>query len=76
VNSKKCPQCKAMLKKRIFDVGYGIEVKSLHCSKCGLNITDERELTNAMNSLHNKVSLKGLKILCHNRQRIRSKNPK
>ena len=62
MNSKKCPQCKSQLKQKIFDVGYGVEVPSFNCSKCGFNITDEKELKKAMNSLHDRMS-KVIKII-------------
>ena len=41
--AKKCPQCKNDMDKIKFDIGYGIEVDSLHCKKWGFNITDEKD---------------------------------
>ena len=42
--AKKCPQCKNDMNNVKFDIGYGIEVDSLHCKKCGFNITDEKAM--------------------------------
>jgi|SRR3989344_2275385 len=47
----KCPQCRSELKKVKFDVGYGIDVESLHCEKCGFNITEDQKLRKAITSL-------------------------
>ena len=47
----KCPQCRSELKKVKFDVGYGIDVESLHCEKCGFNITEDQKLKKAITSL-------------------------
>lgn len=43
-----CPQCKTELKPWIFDIGRGVTVRSLHCTKCQFNITDEDKLQNAL----------------------------
>jgi len=58
----RCPQCKASMKKIKFDVGYGIEVDSLHCKKCGHNVTDERVMKRALLRLRKKMS-KEVKII-------------
>ena len=47
----KCPQCRSELKKVKFDEGYGIDVESLHCEKCGFNITEDQKLKKAITSL-------------------------
>lgn len=51
----KCPKCKSELKNVIFDVGYGINVESSHCEKCGFNMTKEKELSKVMNLLKKKI---------------------
>jgi len=48
---EKCPQCKAELKKVRFDVGYGIDVESLHCEKCGFNITEDKLIKKRINDI-------------------------
>lgn len=44
------------MEKMKFDVGYGIEVESLHCSNCGFNITEDKKLKTAMSELRNQMS--------------------
>ena len=46
----------------MFDVGYGIEVESIHCKKCGFNITDDAKLTKALAELRQQMS-KEVKIV-------------
>ena len=58
----KCPQCKTELKKTIFDVGYGVNVESLHCEKCGFNITEDNKLQEAICSLREQMS-KEIKVI-------------
>ena len=60
--TKKCPQCKANLEKVKFDIGYGVEVESLHCKKCGFNITEDNRLKTAISSLREQMS-KEIKIV-------------
>jgi Zn ribbon nucleic-acid-binding protein len=55
---KKCPQCKSELKKVMFDVGYGVHVESLHCSRCGINITKNDRLKKALSSLREQMTKK------------------
>ena len=50
--TKKCPQCKTSIKKVKFDIGYGIGVESLHCKKCGFNMTEN----NVMAKLRSEFS--------------------
>ena len=57
-----CPKCKANLEKVKFEVGYGLEVESLHCKKCGFNITDSNKLKTAISSLRERMS-KEIKIV-------------
>ncbi|MBI2499795.1 hypothetical protein HYV88_06125 [Candidatus Woesearchaeota archaeon] len=59
---KKCPQCKNDMGSVKFDIGYGIEVASLHCKKCGFNITDEKAM-NAALALLRKQMTKEIKII-------------
>ncbi|MEK6817161.1 MAG: hypothetical protein AABY09_06090 [Nanoarchaeota archaeon] len=48
----------------IFDVGYGIEVKSRHCTKCYFNVTDETEMKRAISRLNSaKNNIKKQKSL-------------
>lgn len=51
-----CPNCKNQMKEIIFDIGYGIEAKSKHCEKCGFNVTKDKELKSALNSLREKMT--------------------
>jgi|TARA_Y100000294_G_C8517677_1_gene321564 Zn ribbon nucleic-acid-binding protein len=62
MTTKTCPQCKTNLAKVKFDVGYGVKVDSLHCKKCGFNITDNNKLKSAINSLKEHMS-KEIKIV-------------
>jgi hypothetical protein len=48
---EKCSQCKSALQTVLFDVSYGVNVKSLHCGKCGFNRTEDNKLRRALNSL-------------------------
>ena len=61
---KKCPQCKEEMRKVDFDIGYGVEVKSLNCKNCGFNITEENKLEKALTSLkeHMAKETKVIKI--------------
>ena len=52
----KCTQCKSEMEKVQFDVGYGISVDSLHCEKCGFNITQDKKLKNALSTLREQMS--------------------
>lgn len=52
----KCTQCKSEMKKVQFDVGYGITVDSLHCQKCGFNVTQDKKLKNALGALREQMS--------------------
>ncbi len=58
----KCTQCKNEMKKVRFDVGYGIEVDSLHCDKCGFNMTEDKKLSGALAELREQMS-KEVKIV-------------
>ena len=54
--ANKCSQCKNEMKEIIYDIGYGINVESLHCEKCGFNITEDVKLKKALSNLKNKMS--------------------
>ena len=58
----KCPKCKAQMKEATFDIGYNLEVNSLHCAKCGFNITEEQALNKALESLKNEMA-KEVKVI-------------
>lgn len=58
----KCTQCKSNLEKVKFDIGYGVEIESLHCNKCGFNITEDNKLKTAISSLREQMS-KEIKII-------------
>ncbi|MFC1768938.1 hypothetical protein ACFLZX_04205 [Nanoarchaeota archaeon] len=51
----KCPQCKVKLEKMKFDVGYGVVIDSLHCNKCGFNVTGDKDLKSAVNHLRRQM---------------------
>lgn len=46
----------------MYDVGYGIDVKSLHCKNCGFNITEDKVLATAMCKLREQMA-KEVKIV-------------
>lgn len=58
----KCSQCKSKMEKVTYDVGYGIDVESLHCKNCGFNITEDKVLTKAMSKLREQMA-KEVKIV-------------
>ena len=60
--TKKCPQCKTNLEKVKFDIGYGVGVESLHCKKCGFNITENNRLKTAISALREQMS-KEIKVI-------------
>jgi len=60
--AKKCPQCNSVMKQVNFDIGYGVEVESLNCSKCGFNITKDNRLKNAISTLKEQMA-KEVKIV-------------
>jgi hypothetical protein len=45
-----------------FGVGYGIAITSLHCEKCGFNITDPKKLKHALAKLRKRME-KNVKIV-------------
>jgi len=55
MTKKTCPQCKALMQKMGYDIGYGIEVKSHHCQECGFNLTDDKQLQPALRALREKM---------------------
>jgi len=58
----KCLQCKSDMGKAKFDIGYGIKVDSMHCGKCGFNVTDEKKMKLALTQFR-KMSAKEVKIV-------------
>ncbi|MBU1204130.1 MAG: hypothetical protein KKG60_03635 [Nanoarchaeota archaeon] len=58
----KCLNCHKNMKKTKFDIGYGIEVDSLHCEECGFNVTDDKVLNGALVSLKEQMA-KEVKII-------------
>lgn len=44
------------MEKVIYDIGYGIEVESLHCRKCEFNITKSKRLSKAMKMLRDNMA--------------------
>ena len=60
--NNKCPQCKTDLERVKFDMGYGVEVESLHCKACGFNITEDNKIKTAIASLREQMS-KEVKIV-------------
>jgi len=58
----KCPQCKTNLEEIKFDIGYGINVESKHCKKCGFNVTDDKKMKKALIAFK-KQSSKEVKVV-------------
>ena len=54
--TQKCPQCQSLLKEVSFDLGYGIEVDSLHCRKCSFNITKDTTLRKILDYMRSQMS--------------------
>ena len=50
------------MKKVLFDIGYGINVESLHCDECGFNITKDEKLKGALTSLREQMA-KEVKVI-------------
>jgi len=46
----------------IYDVGYGVEVNSMHCEKCGFNVTDPGEMKKKMFQLRKNME-KAVKVI-------------
>jgi len=60
--TQKCPQCQSRLKEVSFDLGYGMEIDSLHCRKCGFNITKDTALRKTLNHMRAQMN-KQIKIV-------------
>ena len=52
----RCPQCKREMRKMEFDAGYGVKVESMHCEKCGFNITQKDAMSKALKSIRERMS--------------------
>ncbi|MDP7116389.1 MAG: AbrB/MazE/SpoVT family DNA-binding domain-containing protein [Candidatus Woesearchaeota archaeon] len=50
------------MKKVIFDLGYGVDVESFHCKKCGFNVTPDKKMKKALTSLRDQMK-KEIKII-------------
>lgn len=50
------------MKKIVFDVGYSTNIESLHCEKCGFNVTEKGKLESSMNTLKQQMT-KQVKII-------------
>ncbi|MFH0752162.1 MAG: AbrB/MazE/SpoVT family DNA-binding domain-containing protein [archaeon] len=50
------------MEKMKFDIGYNIEVDSLHCKNCEFNVTDDKKLNEALSELRKKMS-KDIKLI-------------
>ena len=59
---KKCPQCKFEMKPWIFNVGYGAEIESMHCTNCKFNITEKNKLEKGIETLKENMK-KEVKII-------------
>src|SRR3989344_5435248 len=62
VERMKCPNCKKEMEKTIFDVGYDIDVESMHCKNCGFNVTESSKLDEALSALKKRMA-KDVKIV-------------
>ena len=50
------------MKETTFDIGYNLEVNSLHCAQCGFNVTEEQALEKVINKLQDQMA-KEVKII-------------
>jgi len=57
-----CPKCKIGMEKIKSYIGYGIDVYSLQCRRCGFNVTDEKVLNTALGNLKEQMT-KEVKLL-------------
>lgn len=55
MKTTKCPQCKNDMVSWKYDIGKGVTVHSLHCTKCQFNITPEKHLASAIATLHERT---------------------
>lgn len=51
-----CPQCKSEMENGEYDIGCGIAVNSMHCGKCGFNVTKGGELKAAISAMRREHS--------------------
>lgn len=58
-----CPNCKKReLRPWKFELGYGVEAKSMHCTNCKFNVTAPEDLEKAMKQLSAKMA-KRVKVI-------------
>ncbi len=50
------------MKETTFDIGYNLEVNSLHCAYCGFNITEEQALEKVIHMLQEQMA-KEVKVI-------------
>jgi len=55
MTKKTCPQCKVLMQKMQYEIGYGIDVESYHCQECGFNVTEDKHLQPALKALRLKL---------------------
>ena len=54
----KCRQCGNELKEIKYNLGYGLDIKTLHCGKCKFNVTEPKKLKQTIKELRNRMSKK------------------
>ena len=52
----KCRQCGNELREIKYNIGYGLDIKTLHCDKCKFNVTEPKKLKQTIKELRNRIS--------------------
>lgn len=50
------------MRETTFDIGYNLEVNTLHCVQCGFNVTEEQALNTAIDKLKEQMA-KEVKVI-------------
>lgn len=54
----KCRQCGNELREIKYNVGYGLDIETLHCDKCRFNVTEPKKLKQTIRELRDRMSKK------------------